>query len=592
VFLERAFDREVDGSSRTIYVRATSEDGSTAIRSLNLTIEDVNEFVVTAPLDIDVLANNVTENAVDGTTVGIVARASDADATTNTVTYSLVDEVGEAYDGGEFTIGSSSGIVTVAGSIDREEGSTRTLYVKATSSDGSSAINSFVVNVADVDEFDVMAPTDVDVALNTVVENAAVGTVVGVTARAVDGDASNNTVTYSLVASALGGTYTAGEFAVNAGTGVVTVAGSLDYEAGDSRTVHVKATSSDGSSAINSFVVNVADVDEFDVTEPADADTSANTVTENAAVGTVVGVTALASDGDASNNTVTYSLVDELGEAYEGGEFTIGSSSGIVTVAGGIDYEAGESRTIYVKATSSDGSSAINSFVVNVADVDEFDVTEPADADTSANTVTENAAVGTVVGVTALASDGDASNNTVTYSLVDELGEAYDGGEFTIGSSSGIVTVAGGIDYEAGSNRTVYVKATSSDGSSQTSSFVVNVTNLNDNVPLFTSGGTGSVNENASINKVIYTANAPDADNLAAVTYSVTGGDAGMLKINPKTGVVTLLASADFETKPTYSFDVVASDGVNNTTQAVVVSVVNLNDNAPVFTSGDVGEVT
>ncbi len=45
----------------------------------------------------------MSENAAIGTTVGITASASDADATTNAITYSLVSS-----DGGRFTINSST----------------------------------------------------------------------------------------------------------------------------------------------------------------------------------------------------------------------------------------------------------------------------------------------------------------------------------------------------------------------------------------------------------------------------------------------------------------------------------------------------
>ena len=66
-------------------------------------------------VDSDVAVNQVNENAVIGTTVGITASASDADATNNTITYSLDDN-----DGGRFSIDSNTGVVTVAGAIDRE----------------------------------------------------------------------------------------------------------------------------------------------------------------------------------------------------------------------------------------------------------------------------------------------------------------------------------------------------------------------------------------------------------------------------------------------------------------------------------------
>ena len=49
----------------------------------------MDEFDVGAVTDADAAANAVDENAVVGTTVGITASASDADATTNTITYTL-----------------------------------------------------------------------------------------------------------------------------------------------------------------------------------------------------------------------------------------------------------------------------------------------------------------------------------------------------------------------------------------------------------------------------------------------------------------------------------------------------------------------
>jgi hypothetical protein len=104
----------------------------------------------------------------------------------------------------------------------------------------------------------------------------------------------------------------------------------------------------------------------------------------------------------------------------------------------------------------------------------------------------------------------------------------------------------------------------------------ITVSNANDIAPVFTSGNTGTVLENAATSTVIYTAATTDADNLAARSYSLGGADSTLLAINASTGEVTLLASADFESKPSYSFDVIASDGLNTTTQAVTVAVTDV----------------
>ena len=65
----------------------------------------------------------------------------------------------------------------------------------------------------------------------------------------------------------------------------------------------------------------------------------------------------------------------------------------------------------------------------------------PAIVDVTANAVTENVTIGTVVGVTAPASDADATNNTITYTLDDTPTDW-----FAIDASTGVVTVADGSD--------------------------------------------------------------------------------------------------------------------------------------------------
>jgi hypothetical protein len=97
-------------------------------------------------------------------------------------------------------------------------------------------------------------------------------------------------------------------------------------------------------------------------------------VLENVSVGTVVGVTALATDADGTD-TVSYSLDDDAG-----GLFAIDATTGVVTVNGAIDREAASSYNITVRATSTDTSTTTQVFNIAIGDVDEFDVGPVSDS--------------------------------------------------------------------------------------------------------------------------------------------------------------------------------------------------------------------
>ncbi len=204
------------------------------------------------------------------------------------------------------------------------------------------------------------------------------------------------------------------------------------------------------------FTINVTDINEFAVSAITDSNATANFVNENATNGTTVGITALANDPDGTNNAITYSLDDNAG-----GRFAIDPNTGIVTVNGAIDREAAASYIITIRATSTDTSFTTQTFTINIGDEDEFNVGAVTDSDLTANSVVENASNGTVVNITGLASDADATTNTITYSL-----QNNDGGRFTIDANSGVVTVAGAINREAdGPSRNITIRATSADGS-------------------------------------------------------------------------------------------------------------------------------
>src|SRR5207237_10861 len=140
----------------------------TAAQTFTIAINDVNEFAVSTPVDSDNASNAVDENEIGRASGRESAFASDADATTNSVSYAITGGTGL----GLFAIGATSGVVTTAAAIDREAHSTsHTNIVTATSADGSTAAQTFTIAINDVNEFAVSTPVDSDNASNAVDEN-------------------------------------------------------------------------------------------------------------------------------------------------------------------------------------------------------------------------------------------------------------------------------------------------------------------------------------------------------------------------------------------------------------------------------------
>ena len=562
------------GHAYSITVQAS--DGTlTSSQTFSIAVTDIAPLT---PTDSNAAANSVSEGAANGTVVGITAASSDVNG--GTVTYSLTDNAG-----GRFAINASTGVVTVANSalLDYESASGHAYSITVQASDGTlTSSQTFSIAVTDVAP---LTPTDSNAATNTISEGAANGTVVGITAAS--SDVHGGTVTYSLTDNA------GGRFAINASTGVVTVANSalLDYESASGHAYSITVQASDGTlTSSQTFSIAVTDVAPL---TPTDSNAATNTISEGAANGTVVGITAASSD--VHGGTVTYSLTDNAG-----GRFAINASTGVVTVANGslLNYASAPGHAYSITVQASDGSltsSQTFSIAVTAVTAVNHAPSQPTDSNAAANTISEGAANGTAVGITAASTDVDG--NTVTYSLTDNAG-----GRFAINASTGVVTVANSalLDYESAPGHAYSITVQASDGtltSSQT--FAITVTNVNDNAPVITSNGGGttasvSIAENTT---AVTTVTATDADGaLNALTYSISGGaDVAKFSIDASTGVLTFLSAPNFEA-PTdvgannvYDVTVQVSDGTNTDTQAIAVTVTNVNDSAPVITSNGGG---
>jgi Ca2+-binding RTX toxin-like protein len=200
----------------------------------------------------------------------------------------------------------------------------------------------------------------------------------------------------------------------------------------------------------------------------------------------------------------------------------------------------------------------------------------------------------TIYGVSAVDPDGD----TLTMRL-----SGPDAGLFNLNTTTGDLTFRAPPDFEApgdvGADNTYNVTITVSDGIQPIAqNLVIRVTNLiyENTPPVFTSGTTGTIAENAT--GVVYTAAATDdgdavAQRPVALVYGIEGADASKFNINTATGAVSFIVAKDFETPDDantnniYDITVTASDGSRTARQAVSITVTDVYENtAPFFSSG------
>ena len=293
--------------------------------------------------------------------------------------------------------------------------------------------------------------------------------------------------------------------------------------------------------------------------------------------------TAQASDVD-PGDTLTYGIA-----GTDSSLFTIGSSSGELAFISPPDHEQpADSGTdnIYdlaITATDSIGKQAQQSLTISVNNLN--DNSPQFNLNSSAFSTPENS---TAVATIAAA---DADGDDLSFSLI----STTDANHFTIDPTSGALSFNQAPDFEtpqdSNADNTYELELSVFDGShTTTQSISVTVTNI-DEAPSFAAATQDlSVNENTSGS--IYTAQATDPEQ-ANLTYSASGADASLFTLDSTSGELSFKQSPNFEqaldqgADNTYNLDITASDGTNQVSQSLAITVTDVNE-APAFASASV----
>lgn len=304
-----------------------------------------------------------------------------------------------------------------------------------------------------------------------------------------------------------------------------------------------------------------------------------NVVENNTAVGTVVAV-----DADLPAQAISYSITGGVDRA----RFSI-TTGGVLTFVTAPDYEipsdVGANRVYNVQITADDSNFGLTTqdIAVTVTPVND---NSPIFTSSATINVPEN----TVSVTTVVATDADLPVQTVTYSISGGIDESL----FLI-TSGGLLQFVTAPDFEnptdSGADHVYNLQVTADDGNGALTvqNIAVDVTPVNDNLPVFNSPVSFNVPENTT---AVGTTIASDADLPAqSVSYSISGGlDLTLFSIT-NGGVLSFILAPNFEdpadtgTNNVYDLQVTANDGQGGlTVQNIAVTVTPAND-APVFTS-------
>ncbi|XP_006128510.2 protocadherin Fat 1 isoform X2 [Pelodiscus sinensis] len=413
-----------------------------------------------------------------------------------------------------------------------------------------------------------------------IVENMPSGTRV-IQVKATDLDSGlNGQVTYSLDPSQE--LEITESFAINMETGWITTLKELDHEKRDKYTITVVASDRGEKIQLSSMtVVEVTVTDVNDNPPRFTAEIYKGTVSEDDPPGGVVAILSTTdADTEDSNSQVIYYVTG--GDPF--GQFAIENiqNEWKVYVRKPLDREEKDNYLLNITAT--DGIFATKA-VVEVKVLDANDNSPVCEKTLYTDTVPEDAPPGKLI-MQVSATDADIrSNAEITYTLHGTGAE-----KFKLNPDTGEMKTLAPLDREQQAIYNLLVKALDGGGRFCKADVILTLEDVNDNAPEFTADPYSiTVFENTEPKTPLTRVQATDADAgmNSKIHYSLVNSADGQFSIDEFSGIVRLEKPLDRELQAVYTLTLKALDqGLPRRLSSVaslVVSVLDINDNPPVF---------
>ncbi|CAG7823399.1 unnamed protein product [Allacma fusca] len=583
LLIKARLDQEQE-DKHTVVIWAESADGmSVATSQVTIRVLDSNDNPPT--FNAQQYNIKVAEDFPEGSLIFTV-HAADADKSRNVKQrYSLVPS-DSGSEMSHFSVNQEHGWITLANKLDYEMATIHTLHVVATDSEKPHLMSTATVIVEVLNVNDNPHTFDTGHYYSSVREDVAEGSLVAVVHVTDLDDVKRNgsTITPGYLAYYIVGGNEKGHFKIN-DRGEISIWRTLDAEVDQKFQLRILATDGFYTDYAN-VTVNISDVnDNLPICPVPEYEKQ---LLESVPIGTYV-VTIEASDPDISGQRPSFSITGK-GE----GDFEIDSDSGEISTRNKLDREAKQaSYSLVIHALDKDSQrECTSSLKVTVEDVNDNKPIFTEDVYTV--TVKEDAQIGALVG-RVHADDKDVGiNRRIRYSLLSTVAnsDAVVDNQFGIDANSGEVSLLRPLDRELVSHYNLTIKATDGGHPPQSNTVLVYliVSDVNDNPPeFFSTYYSAIISELAPVPTEVtrVMATSKDINENAEITYKIVGGNGyNHFGIDPKTGVIFVNATLDFEKVREYVLAVRAQDGGQPPLAAqclVNITIQDYNDNPPVF---------
>ena len=562
--------------SLTIRAESTGSTAVTGMATQMVNILDVNE----SPYFVTACANSnsgcsftIAENLPSTSPLGsIIAMDPDLPTSANGMLTYRFDNLASMPP---FMI-DSNGAITTTASLNRED---REVYVltllvsdQCTPTCSISIQTTVVVTVTDVNDnvpAFIQGPTMVQVE-----ENSASGSLVAQYIAEDQDSGTNADIIYSLTTS--GGNTV--PFSLHAQTGVLTVSGTIDYEVVQSYSVTITASNPDGTETSVATTIEVLNLNDNSPIFSQDPYTMS--IVEHSTMDTI---TISATDADlGTNGEVRYFIIDGNFQS----SFSVGSSTGVISIVGDIDRETIASFNLTVRARDRGvpRQRDIAHVIITITDIND---NSPNFLNAPYMTqVREDVGIPfNILQVVAFDMDERGNpNSEIVYSITG----GNTGGAFAIDESTGQIQAVQSLDFETIPSYTLDLMASDQGDPvmTDTTTVTINLINVNEDPPMISGSQAVEISEFAALNSVVAVFDALDPDN-NAVTFGISSGNSeNKFDIETSSGRITLIASLDYEMTSSYMLEIIASDGVQSTSANLTVTVLDENEFAPVFSGG------